>query len=202
MLEDRLLAAAARSFQKDLRVRVVGHDGPPTTLDRGRAEGELVGDRQLEDCGRVMGKTASQAGLPPTPCFADDGLEGVAATDPPRRLGASCACRGSRRGVTTPWGQFLHNRKPPQTNGAPRLFSNSGWPRAAMRLTRFDVRCDGLPDTLAAFLISWYQSSRTATNRARVLARVTSRSVKPARAGPSKPLASTPQPRRRRVLTH
>jgi hypothetical protein len=45
VLEDRLLAAAARSFQKDLRVRVVGHDGPPTTLDRGRAEGELVGDR-------------------------------------------------------------------------------------------------------------------------------------------------------------
>ena len=44
VLEDRLLAAATRSFQKDLRVRVVGHDGPPTTLDLGRAEGELVGD--------------------------------------------------------------------------------------------------------------------------------------------------------------
>ena len=44
VLEDRLLAAAARALEEDLRVRVVGHDGPPTTLDLGRAEGELVGD--------------------------------------------------------------------------------------------------------------------------------------------------------------
>ena len=44
MLEDRLLAAAARALEEDLRVRVVGHDGPAAGLDRGRAEGELVGD--------------------------------------------------------------------------------------------------------------------------------------------------------------
>ena len=46
VLEDGLLAAAARALEEDLRVRVVGHDGPPTTLDLGRAEGELVGDGQ------------------------------------------------------------------------------------------------------------------------------------------------------------
>ena len=54
VLEDRLLAAAARSFQKDLRVRVVGHDGPPTTLDLGRAEGELVGDGHDLDTGATL----------------------------------------------------------------------------------------------------------------------------------------------------
>ena len=45
VLEDGLLAAAARALEEDLRVRVVGHDGPAAGLDRGRAEGELVGDR-------------------------------------------------------------------------------------------------------------------------------------------------------------
>ena len=45
VLEDRLLAAAARALEEDLRVRVVRHDGPAAGLDLGPAEGELVGDR-------------------------------------------------------------------------------------------------------------------------------------------------------------
>ena len=44
VLEDGLLAAAARALEEDLRVRVVGHDRPAAGLDLGRAEGELVGD--------------------------------------------------------------------------------------------------------------------------------------------------------------
>ena len=45
VLEDGLLAAAARALEEDLRVRVVGHDRPAAGLDLGRAERELVGDR-------------------------------------------------------------------------------------------------------------------------------------------------------------
>ena len=51
VLEDRLLAAAARALEEDLRVRVVGHDRPAAGLDLGPAEAELVGD------GRALFKT-------------------------------------------------------------------------------------------------------------------------------------------------
>ena len=49
VLEDRLLAAAARALEEDLRVRVVGHDGPAAGLDLGapRANWSVAGPKTL-----------------------------------------------------------------------------------------------------------------------------------------------------------
>ena len=59
VLEDGLLAAAARALEEDLRVRVVGHDGPAAGLDRERFATRLrsvvdeVRDLALRDAERL-----------------------------------------------------------------------------------------------------------------------------------------------------